>query len=206
MMANGTDTASVDFYYIFTTMTLSLFIVVAFFGNLVVLIVFAYTKELQTVINYFLVSLAFADLLTAMLPMPLWLAVKVNNDRWPFSIALYKAWQCMDLTFCTSSIWNLCAISIDRCWAIALPFGHRTAQTPFRVKCAALAVWCYSLTVSVLITDVVVWRRRGLLISLLSFYIPTVIIVLAYLTIYVAEMRARLQLQSQVRHFFLQLI
>ena len=186
----------VNFYYIFTIITLCVFIILAFFGNLIIIVVFVSTKELQTQVNYFLSSLALADCLTSVFPMPLWLAYKIYN-YWPFSSELFKIWQCADLTFCTASIWNLCAISIDRCLAISWPFIHRSYLTPFRVKFAVGVVWGYSCTIAILITDTVTWRERGLLISCLSYYIPTVIIVVAYLTIYISQAKSRLELSRQ---------
>ena len=197
-MSNFSSPGDIDvnFYYIFTIIVLCLFIILAFFGNLVVIVVFFSTKELQTQVNYFLVSLAVADLLTSVFPMPLWLAFKIHN-HWPFSTELLKIWQCADLTFCTASVWNLCAISIDRCLAISWPFLHRSCLTPFRVKCAVGVVWGYSCTVAILITDTVAWKERGLLISCLSYYIPTVIIIGAYLTIYVSHVKSRSALSRQ---------
>ena len=186
----------VDFYYIFTIITLSVLIILAFFGNLIIIIVFVSTKELQAQVNYFLASLALADWLTSVFPMPIWLTYKIRN-HWPFSPELIKIWQCADLTFCTASIWNLCAISIDRCIAISRPFLHRTCLTPFRLKCAVGVVWGYSCTIAILITDTVTWRQRGLLISCLSYYIPTVIIVVAYLTIYISHAKSRYELSRQ---------
>ncbi|XP_028396441.1 beta-1 adrenergic receptor-like [Dendronephthya gigantea] len=187
---------AVDFYYIFTVLIICVFIVVAFVGNLIVIVVFFSTKELQTQVNYFLASLAFADLLTAAFPMPMWLAYRIRNYK-PFSLALFKVWRCADLTFCTASIWNLCAISIDRCLAISWPFRHRAFLTPFRIKCAVALVWGYSCTITILITDTVVWKKRGLLISLLSYYIPTVIIIVAYLTIYVSQVKSRFEFSQR---------
>ena len=197
-MSNFSTPGDVDvnFYYIFTIIILCVFIILAFFGNLIFIVVFFSTKELQTQVNYFLVSLAAADLLTSVFPMPLWLAYKIRN-YWPFSMELQKIWQCADLTFCTASIWNLCAISIDRCLAISWPFLHRHWLTPFRVKCAVGVVWGYSCTVAILITDTVAWKERGLLISCLSYYIPTVIIIGAYLAIYISHVKSRLELSRQ---------
>ena len=187
----------VDFYYVFTIVILCVFILLAFFGNLIVIIAFFSTKELQTQVNYFIASLALADLLTAIFPMPIWLAVKIYGNRWIFSLDLRKFWQCADLTFCTASIWNLCAISGDRCLAISRPFLHRGWLTPFRIKCAVGLVWGYSCTLSILITDSVAWRQRGLLISCLSYYVPTVIIIAAYLKIYTSQIKSRFELSQE---------
>lgn len=198
-MSNSTsaaETAHVDFYYVFTIIVLCVFIAVAFFGNLIVITVFILTKELQTQVNYFLASLALADFLTAIFPMPLWLAAQIHA-RWPYSLRLRKGWRCADLVFCTASIWNLCAISVDRCLAISWPFLHRQFLTAFRIKCAVGVVWLYSCILAVLIIDSVAWRQRGLLISCLSFYLPTVIIVVAYLTIYISQVKSRYEFSRQ---------
>ena len=198
-MSNSTvpSEAHNDFYHVFSIIMMCIFILVAFFGNMIVIIAFFSTKELQTQVNYFLASLALADLLTAIFPMPLWLTVIIYKERWIFSMELRKFWRCADLTFCTASIWNLCAISIDRCIAISRPFLHRSWLTPFRIKCAVGLVWGYSCTLSILITDSVAWRERGLLISCLSYYVPTVIIIVAYLKIYVSQIKSRRELSQQ---------
>ena len=197
-MSNSTTPGDVDvdFYYVFTLLILCAITFVAFFGNLIVIVAFFSTKELQTQVNYFLASLALADLLTSIFPMPLWLAYNVYN-RWPFSQELLRVWSCADLIFCTSSVWNLCAISIDRCLAISWPFLHRGRLTPFRLKCAVAVVWGYACAMAILITDSVQWKQRGLLISCLSYYIPTVIIVAAYLMIYISQMKSRFVLSQQ---------
>ncbi|XP_046841192.1 5-hydroxytryptamine receptor 1A-alpha-like [Xenia sp. Carnegie-2017] len=172
------------------------FIIVAFLGNSIILIIFVVTKELQTHVNYFLASLALADLMTALFPMPLWLNFKIYN-RWPFSMGLLKTWISADLMFCTASVCNLCAISIDRCLAIAWPFVHRSWFTPFRTKCALAIVWVYSCFIVLFITDWIKWKKRGVIISCASFYIPMVIIITAYVTIFISQNKSRMELASQ---------
>ena len=56
------------------TMFLVLLIILTLFGNGLVLGIFYQYKPLRTVTNYFIVSLAVADMLVAVLSIPIWIA------------------------------------------------------------------------------------------------------------------------------------
>uniref|UniRef100_A0A1I8FQH0 G_PROTEIN_RECEP_F1_2 domain-containing protein n=1 Tax=Macrostomum lignano TaxID=282301 RepID=A0A1I8FQH0_9PLAT len=63
--------------------------------------------------NWFLASLAFADLLLGLLVMPFSL-VKQLLGAWVFGL-----WLAIDVLACTASIMNLCLISLDRYWSVS---------------------------------------------------------------------------------------
>nr|XP_042899805.1 dopamine D2-like receptor [Parasteatoda tepidariorum] len=86
---------------------------VAVVGNILVILSVYKEKSLQTVTNYFIVSLAFADLLVAAVVMPFAVYVLVNVD-WELSDTLCDFYIAVDVTCSTASIFNLVAISIDR--------------------------------------------------------------------------------------------
>ncbi|EPY83872.1 hypothetical protein CB1_000521010 [Camelus ferus] len=67
----------------------------------------------QTPTNYFIVSLAAADLLLALLVLPLFVYSEVQGGVWLLSPGLCDALMAMDVMLCTASIFNLCAISVD---------------------------------------------------------------------------------------------
>ena len=74
-----------------TTLILSMIIIVTIVGNiLVILSVFTY-KPLRIVQNFFIVSLAVADLTVAILVLPLNVAYSILG-RWEFGIHLCKMW------------------------------------------------------------------------------------------------------------------
>ncbi|XP_035219230.1 dopamine D2-like receptor, partial [Stegodyphus dumicola] len=85
---------------------------VAVVGNILVILSVYREKSLQTVTNYFIVSLAFADLLVAAVVMPFAVYVLVNVD-WELSDTLCDFYIAVDVTCSTASIFNLVAISID---------------------------------------------------------------------------------------------
>lgn len=105
----GIDLAVPQWEAILVTVILTIIILLTIVGNiLVILSVFTY-KPLRIVQNFFIVSLAVADLTVAVLVLPLNVA-NMMIGRWEFGIHLCKMWLTSDVLCCTSSILNLCAI------------------------------------------------------------------------------------------------
>ena len=108
-------------------------ILVTIVGNiLVVLSVFNYAP-LRNVQNFFIVSLACADLAVALLVMPFSVANYLADGRWPLGAVLCHAWLTSDILTCTASILHLCAIALDRYNAIHDPIGYAVERTRSRV-------------------------------------------------------------------------
>ena len=70
--------------------------------------------SLRTVSNYFICSLAIADMMVALLVMPFAIYVEVVGGMWYLGSTLCDAWIFIDVIACTASILNLTAISVDR--------------------------------------------------------------------------------------------
>jgi hypothetical protein len=83
------------------------------FGNILVVMSVVREKNLRTVTNYFVVSLAIADLIVATAVMPFAVYYEVTK-RWNISKVLCDAWVATDVMGSTASILNLVAIAIDR--------------------------------------------------------------------------------------------
>lgn len=200
----GYDLAVPDWEAILTAIILSVIIVTTIVGNiLVILSVFTY-KPLRIVQNFFIVSLAVADLTVAILVLPFNVAYSIIG-RWVFGIHLCKMWLTCDVLCCTSSILNLCAIALDRYWAITDPINYAQKRTVGRVLFLIAGVWILSLIISS--PPLVGWNdwpddftsdspceltsNRGYVIysSLGSFYIPLIIMTIVYLEIYLATRR-----------------
>uniref|UniRef100_A0A8C2UM18 Dopamine receptor D4 n=1 Tax=Chinchilla lanigera TaxID=34839 RepID=A0A8C2UM18_CHILA len=81
-------------------------------------------RTLQTPTNYFILSLAAADLLLALLVLPLFVYSEVHGGEWLLSPRLCDALMAMDVMLCTASIFNLCAISVDRFVAVTVPLSY----------------------------------------------------------------------------------
>jgi len=194
---------------------LSALIAATVFGNvLVVLSVFTYAP-LKTIPNFFVASLACADLAVAVLVMPFNVASFVQG-RWSFGAIWCNAWLTFDILTCTASILHLCAIALDRYNAIHDPITYALQRTRRRVLVKIAVVWTTSAVISV--PPLIGWNSgRGRQHSLYdaaseqcqltddrgfvvysasgSFYIPLAIMTVVYIRIFQAA-RARLRARA----------
>lgn len=67
-----------------STTFLVIIIIMALFGNFLVVIAFGVFQKLRTMTNYFIVSLAVADILVATVSMPVWFAYLITGPKWMF--------------------------------------------------------------------------------------------------------------------------
>lgn len=200
----GLQLAVPEWEALLTALVLSIIIVLTIIGNiLVILSVFTY-KPLRIVQNFFIVSLAVADLTVALLVLPFNVAYSILG-RWEFGIHLCKLWLTCDVLCCTSSILNLCAIALDRYWAITDPINYAQKRTVGRVLLLISGVWLLSLLISsppligwndwpdefTSATPCELTMQRGYVIysSLGSFFIPLIIMTIVYIEIFVATRR-----------------
>ncbi|KAK0083758.1 hypothetical protein PV325_008264 [Microctonus aethiopoides] len=82
--------------------------------NLFVIAAILLERNLQSVANYLILSLAVADLLVALLVMPLGAVYEVSH-KWTLGPELCDMWTSTDVLCCTASILHLVAIALDRC-------------------------------------------------------------------------------------------
>ncbi|XP_028306466.1 alpha-1D adrenergic receptor isoform X2 [Gouania willdenowi] len=97
---------------------LSVFILVAIVGNILVILSVICNKQLQTVTNFFIVNLAMADLLLSIIVLPFSASLEVLGC-WVFGRVFCNIWAAVDVLCCTASILSLCIISIDRVYVVA---------------------------------------------------------------------------------------
>ena len=206
----GIEIAVPEWEALSTVVTLFIVIAGTIFGNILVILgVFTY-KPLRIVQNFFIVSLAAADLAVAVLVMPLNVAY-MTLGRWLWGKQLCKMWLTCDIMSCTSSILNLCAIALDRYWAITDPINYANKRTLKRVVYQIIGVWILSLVISS--PPILGWNdwpdeftadtpcqltsEPGYVVysSLGSFFIPLVIMTIVYIKIYIA---ARQRLRKRV--------
>lgn len=210
----GIEIAVPEWEAISVTVMLVVIILSTIFGNiLVVLGVFTY-QPLRIVQNFFIVSLAIADLAVAILVMPLNVAYSILG-KWLWGKHLCKLWLTSDILCCTSSILNLCAIAIDRYWAITDPINYANKRTLKRVILQIAGVWILSLIISS--PPLLGWNdwpdeftedtpcqltsERGYVLysSFGSFFIPLIIMTLVYIKIYIAaKQRLRRRMAAKV--------
>ncbi|XP_043504479.1 dopamine receptor 2-like [Polistes fuscatus] len=99
----------------------------AVFGNGLVIIVFGKEKKLRRRTNYYIISLATADLLVGLFAIPFAILASIglptNLHACLFTVSVL-------VVLCTISIFCLVAVSVDRYWAILHPMGYsRTVRT-----------------------------------------------------------------------------
>ncbi|XP_072232638.1 5-hydroxytryptamine (serotonin) receptor 2C, G protein-coupled-like 1 [Leuresthes tenuis] len=175
-------------------------------GNILVILAVSLEKKLQNATNFFLRSLAVADMLVGILVMPISLINILYDYAWPLPSALCPIWIYLDVLFSTASIMHLCAISLDRYVAIRNPIEHSRFNSRTKAMMKIAAVWTISIGVSMPIPVIglhnedkvfvngscVLNEERFMLVgSFVAFFIPLVIMVVTYcLTIQVLQRQA----------------
>ncbi|XP_042145760.1 dopamine D2-like receptor [Ixodes scapularis] len=176
----------------------------AVFGNILIILSVYKERSLQTATNYFIVSLAFADLLVAAAVMPFAVYVLVNVD-WELSETLCDFYIAVDVTCSTASIFNLVAISIDRFIAVTQPIKYSKHKNSNRVALTIVIVWVVSAAIGSPIMlglntspqrvpHLCIFYNSDFILysSLSSFYIPCIVMVFLYYKIFkVIHDRAR---------------
>jgi len=185
-----------------TIMTLSLMIFITVVGNILVILSVLNHTPLKILSNYFVVSLAVADLTVAITVLPLNVAYSVLG-KWVFGSITCKIWLTADVLCCTASILNLCAIALDRYWAIHDPINYATKRTTGRVYCMIVLVWAVSCIICLppLIgwndwpehfttnTPCMLTEEKGYIMysSFGSFFIPLFLILFLYFKIFLTQ-------------------
>ncbi|XP_075977233.1 dopamine D2-like receptor isoform X1 [Anticarsia gemmatalis] len=200
---NGTCS---DVDYNLWALSLLVFPLLTLFGNVLVILSVSRERSLQTATNYFIVSLAVADLLVAVVVMPFgvyYLFVGV----WGLPAVACDCYIAIDVICSTSSIFNLVAISVDRYIAVTQPIKYAKHKSNGRVWCMIGVAWLVSGAIGspvVLGLNNTPDRRPGdclfnnkdyvIYSSLGSFYIPCIIMMFLYYNIFKAiRQRAKKQ-------------
>lgn len=187
-----------------TAALMSFVIFLALFGNGFVILAFYRFHQLRTITNYFVVSLAVADILVASLSMPCWMFIRLSalsqipRDK-KLDKVLYYSWQYVDILCSTASIVNLCMISVDRHLAINSPLTYHSRMTPKRAKGSIAFAWlfaffCASLSIVTVIGKLMPTAGKvyAIFISFAAFFIPLLILIGVYSKIaYVALRQVR---------------
>ncbi|XP_013771883.1 5-hydroxytryptamine receptor 2A-like [Limulus polyphemus] len=198
-------------WIIFVSMTLSVLILATVLGNVLVIAAILLEKNLHTVGNYLVLSLALTDLTVACLVMPLGAVYEVRQE-WVFGLILCDVWTSCDVLCCTASILHLLAIAVDRYWAVTnVDYIHQ--RSFLHIGIMILLVWTVSGIVS--FGPVLGWKdpeyKERILIhkiclvsqdigyqvfaTFASFYIPLVLVLCLYWRIY-QEARKRIRRRS----------
>ncbi|XP_038017537.1 D(2) dopamine receptor isoform X4 [Anomalospiza imberbis] len=203
---NASDAAQKPHYNYYAVL-LALLIFIIVFGNVLVCMAVSRERALQTTTNYLIVSLAVADLLVATLCMP-WVVYMEVVGEWRFSRIHCDIFVTLDVMMCTASILNLCAISIDRYTAVAMPMLYNTRySSKRRVTVMIAVVWVLSFAISCpLLFGLNNTDEKECIIgnpafvvysSIVSFYVPFIVTLLVYVQIYIVLRRRRKRVSTK---------
>lgn len=99
---------------------LIIIILLALFGNILVVIAFRVFQNLRNMTNYFIVSLAVADILVAGISMPVWGAYIITGPEWKFDIWVEQV-SLTILFFFSYSLIVTCSFSNFLMLALSVP-------------------------------------------------------------------------------------
>ncbi|XP_037393852.1 trace amine-associated receptor 1-like [Pygocentrus nattereri] len=205
-----------------TYFVIGVIVLLTLFGNLVVIIAITHFKQLHTPTNYLILSLAVADLLVGGVVMPPSMLRSVESC-WYLGTFFCKIHSSLDVTLCTTSILNLCVISVDRYYAVCHPLLYHSIMTPNATAFMIGVCW----TVSAFVGFGMIFLELGILgvedyyysnvaceggctvffsktasavFTMLCFYIPAVIMIGLYLKVFhIAQRQARLIQHGQMK-------
>ncbi|XP_017041075.1 octopamine receptor beta-2R [Drosophila ficusphila] len=203
--------------WVFKAFVMLLIIIAAICGNLLVIISVMRVRKLRVITNYFVVSLAMADIMVAIMAMTFNFSVQVTG-RWNFSPFLCDLWNSLDVYFSTASILHLCCISVDRYYAIVKPLKYPISMTKRVVGIMLLNTWISPALLSFLPIFIgwytteehlvfvdkhpeqcafVVNKYYAVISSSISFWIPCTIMIFTYLAIFREANRQEKQLMMR---------
>ncbi|XP_072030987.1 muscarinic acetylcholine receptor M1-like isoform X2 [Amphiura filiformis] len=166
---NGSE--DIDFYYQSVTTTnrtlphtpvalvficISAFIsqVLTIGGNILVMLSFRVERRLHKPSNYFLLSLAAADLIIGLFSMPVY-SLYLIMGYWPFGSFVCDLWISIDYACSEVSVLNLIMISVDRLWSVKSPAKYRNKMTLRRATIMIIPTWI--LPTLLYFTSVIGW-------------------------------------------------
>ncbi|XP_078075416.1 muscarinic acetylcholine receptor M2-like [Mustelus asterias] len=197
------------------TVALSL---VTIIGNILVIVSIKLNRQLQTINNYFLFSLACADLIIGVFSMNLYTTYIVMG-YWSLGPVVCDLWIALDYFVSNVSGTNLLVISFDRYFCVTRPLSYPVKRTAKVAGMMIVAIWMVSFIIwvpSILCWQFIVGERTvsegECYVQFLSnptiifgtavatFYIPTLIIIILSVQIMRAS-KSRMKENKKVPEF-----
>nr|6OL9_A Chain A, Muscarinic acetylcholine receptor M5, T4 Lysozyme fusion [synthetic construct] len=171
-------------------------------GNVLVMISFKVNSQLKTVNNYYLLSLACADLIIGIFSMNLY-TTYILMGRWALGSLACDLWLALDYVASNARVMNLLVISFDRYFSITRPLTYRAKRTPKRAGIMIGLAWLISFILwapAILCWQYLVGKRTVPLdecqiqflseptitfgTAIAAFYIPVSVMTILYCRIY----------------------
>ena len=125
-------------------------------GNFLTICLFAKEKKLRKKSLFLVVNMAFADLISGAVSLPLYVYTSIGPSYRLLKTS-YKAldigWDVTDTTFSQTSLISAVSIALERFYAIYWPLKHRTLSTK-AYYIAIVIIWTLALLVSAVFNPV----------------------------------------------------
>ena len=124
--------------------------IIGMIGNVLVIGTVRTNYPLQIISNFWLVSMAVADLFVTALGQPIFTVFLGLQIGGQCNKIVSQAFRLIANMSCSASVLHLCLISIDRCLVILRPDDFRVIQTKKRFKIALVIAWTLPIIYGVL--------------------------------------------------------
>ncbi|XP_062995831.1 adenosine receptor A1-like [Elgaria multicarinata webbii] len=144
--ANATSPPVLNVPYLLSESLTALFSIV---GNLFICTVILRNRKLRAVVtNYFLVSLAVADILVGGVAIPCAQFTDMGLPRYKPQLCLWML--CTLLVFTQASVFGLLAIAVERYISILKPFQYKSLMSPRNSLLVIVACWGLAIVIGLL--------------------------------------------------------
>ncbi|XP_031565872.1 5-hydroxytryptamine receptor 2B-like [Actinia tenebrosa] len=164
-------------------------------GNLLVILAVLVdpNKDLRSPFNYFVINLAFADLIVGCVVAPI---SAIFHTYEGLGVRMIVPIKVLHLTFfitCTASLLSLAALTVDRYLAITSPLEYRTKLSTSRVIIASVAIWIFAVGFSF------IYLKSGYI--LYTFVFAHTTIVFTFMVLLFTYLKIFSSFRSQVQHW-----
>ena len=162
---------------------------ISILGNALVLAAIIRTPSIRSTSMSMFCSLAVSDLLVALITQPIYVALRLTEDRF-----VYHVWSVIGPSLCIVSLVTITAIAVDRFLALHYHMRYATLVTKSLVKYTLVIIWLISFLVSGFH-----FRNKRVhnFLSGVVIIICLIISTFSYIRIYLIVRRHQLQIHAQ---------